>query len=39
MNNKILVIEDNVAEAIYAQAELARAGYREFSVTTIYLMD
>lgn len=28
---KILVIEDNVAEAINAQTELARAGFREFT--------
>jgi len=30
MEKKILVIEDNVAEAIYAQAELANAGFRDF---------
>src|SRR3989344_741122 len=36
MNKKILVIEDNVAEAIYAQAELAKAGLKEFrAVTTL----
>jgi len=31
---KILVIEDNTAEAIYAQAELARAGFTDFQAVT-----
>ena len=36
MIQKILIIEDNTAEAIYAQAELAKAGLRDFrTVTTL----
>lgn len=36
MDKKILIIEDNVAEAIYAQAELAKGGFRNFrAVTTL----
>lgn len=33
-NKKILIVEDNVAEAIYAQAEVAKAGFRDFTVST-----
>ena len=36
MDKKILIIEDDIAEAIYAQAEVARAGSRNFrAVTTL----
>lgn len=36
MNNRILIIEDDIAEAIYAQVELAKAGFRDFrAVTTL----
>ena len=32
--DKMLIVEDNVAEAIYAQAELAKAGFRNFTAVT-----
>ena len=36
MDKKVLIIEDNTAEAIYAQVELAKAGFRDFrAVTTL----
>ncbi|USN45008.1 MAG: hypothetical protein H6502_03005 [Candidatus Woesearchaeota archaeon] len=34
MDEKILIIEDDIAEAIYAQADAARAGYRLWAVAT-----
>jgi hypothetical protein len=34
MINKVLVIEDNVSEAIYAQTELAKAGIMDFKAVT-----
>jgi hypothetical protein len=34
MDKKILIIEDNIAEAIYAQAELAKAGIKDFKAVT-----
>ena len=32
-NKKILIVEDNIAEAIYAQSDVARAGFRDISVS------
>ena len=34
MTGKILIVEDNVAEAINAQTELARVGFRDFMAVT-----
>ena len=33
-DQKLLIIEDNVAEAIYAQAEAAKAGFKDFVAVT-----
>ncbi len=34
MAHELLIVEDNVAEAIYAQAEAAKAGFKEFTLAT-----